>query len=327
MDFQTAKLHFERLFENRMETEEARTFLIDLYTQGETPESIAAAVEVMKSHAVKLNVTPELQPKLIDIVGTGGDCSGTFNVSSTAALLLASMGCFVAKHGNRSITSNSGSADMLEALGIQLNHTPKQQATMLEACGFAFLFAQNHHPAMKHIMPIRKSISHRTIFNLLGPLTNPANVTRQFVGVYDQAFIEPLAEVLKRTGSVASLVASSFDGMDELSIAAPSAITELKDGTLKSYELDPQTLGIPHAPLEAIKGGDGVMNARIAHEILTNQEKGAKRDMVVLNAAAALITEGRARDFKEGLEMGYETLESGQAAKGLAHIIKTSNAL
>jgi len=327
MNYQEAKIEFERLFTGDMDGNEARDFLVDLYERGESVDEIAAAVEVMKAHAVRLEVDPAIKDRLIDIVGTGGDKSGSFNISSTTSLLLTSLGCYVAKHGNRSITSKSGSADMLEKLGIRLDLSVDQQRTMLEESGFTFLFAQNHHPAMKHIMPIRKSIDHRTIFNILGPLTNPADVKKQFVGVYDKNFVEKMAAVLQKSGSTAAMVVASRDGLDELSLGAPSFVAELKSGGIATYELDPQELGFAKAGLEAIKGGECEENAHITREILEGRLKGAKRDIVILNAAAALIVEGAARDYRDGIAMANEAIDSGKAKAALDKIIKVSQSL
>ncbi len=190
--------HFEKLFKNELSPNEAREFLIDLYNRGESGEEIAIASSIMRDHSIKLPISDDLKSKIIDIVGTGGDRSGTFNISTTVSLLLASIGSYVAKHGNRSITSRSGSADLLESLGINLNLTPKQQVKMLEESRFCFMFAINHHPAMKHIMPVRKSIEHRTIFNLLGPLTSPAGAKKYLLGVFSPEYIEKMATALIR---------------------------------------------------------------------------------------------------------------------------------
>lgn len=327
MNYQEAKIEFERLFTGDMNDDEARNFLVELYERGESVDEIAAAVEVMKAHAVRLEVDPSIKDKLIDIVGTGGDKSGSFNISSTTSLLLTSLGCYVAKHGNRSITSKSGSADMLEKLGIRLDLSVDQQRTLLEESGFTFLFAQNHHPAMKHIMPIRKSIDHRTIFNILGPLTNPADVKKQFVGVYDKSFVETMAAVLQKSGSTAAMVVASQDGLDELSLGAPSFVAELKSGGIATYELDPQELGFQKAGLDAIKGGEGEENAHITRSILEGKLNGAKRDIVILNAAASLIVEGSARDYQDGIAMANEAIDSGKAIAALDKIIKISQSL
>jgi len=327
MNYTEAKEQFERLFSNQMAEEEARAFLIDLYDRGESIDELTAAVEVMKSHAIRLEIDPAIKPKLIDIVGTGGDKSGSFNISSTVSLLVTSLGCFVAKHGSRSITSKSGSADVLEKLGIRLDLSIDQEKKMLEECGFTFLFAQAHHPAMKHIMPIRRSISHRTVFNILGPLTNPADVKKQFVGAYDKVFVEKMVQVLQKSGSERAMVAASLDGLDELSLGAPSFVGELKNGTVTTYELDPQSLGFAKAGLDAIKGGESDENAHITKSILNGTMKGAKRDIVLLNSAAALIVEGLARDFQDGIQMAAEAIDSGKAKAALEKIIRVSQAL
>ena len=327
MNYEEAKVQFERLFTAQMVEEEARQFLIELYERGESVDELTAAVEVMKAHAVKLEVNSSIKDNLIDVVGTGGDKSGSINVSSTVCLLLSSLGCYVAKHGNRSITSKSGSADMLEKLGIRLDLPVEKQRRLLEETGFTFLFAQNHHPAMKHIMPVRKSIPHRTIFNFLGPLTNPADVKKQFVGVYDKSFVEKMAAVLQKSGSTAAMVVSSGDGLDELSLGAPSFVAELKNSTISTYELDPQSLGFEKSGLEAIKGGEGEENAHITRSILEGKLNGAKRDIVILNTAASLVVEGMARDYQDGIQMAGEAIDSGKAKTALEKIIKVSQSL
>jgi anthranilate phosphoribosyltransferase len=327
MTYTATKAVFEQLFNNEMEKTTARNFLVAMYDRGETVEEITAAAEVMRAHSVKLDIKEELQDKLLDIVGTGGDKSGSFNISSTCSLILASADAYVAKHGNRSITSNSGSADMLEAIGIRLDLDVNQQTTLLEETGFTFLFAGNHHPAMKHIIPIRKSIPHRTIFNILGPLTNPAGVKKQFVGSYDKEFVSPMAQVLAKTGSTHCLVASSYDGLDELSLSAPSFITQIHDGLKKEYELDPQSLGFEHSTLEDIKGGDAKENAAITLSLLKGEEQGPKRDIILLNCAAALIVNGNVNDFQSGIAYAKELIDSKKAYNKLQNIIKVSGAL
>ena len=324
MTYQEAKSAFEAIFSGTMEAEEAKSLLIAMYEAGESADEIRAAVEVMRSHSLKLPVPAELEGKLIDNCGTGGDKSGSYNVSTTVSILVASIGCYVAKHGNRSITSKSGSADMLEALGINLGLSPEQQATMLGETGFAFLFAQQYHPAMKHVMPIRKSIPHRTLFNLLGPMTNPADVTRQFIGVYDGDYTQRVAEVLRDTGSVRAMVAHGMDGLDEISIGAVSRISELKNGEVTTYELDPQAYGIKRADLDEISGGNAQENAFITKSLLSGRTTGPKRDILLLNAAASLMVDDKARDMKEGLEMAADAIDSGKAEAKLNQIIQVS---
>ena len=326
MTKQEAKEKFEKLFRNEMSEEEAKQFLVKLYEKGESAAEIAAAAEVMREHSVKLPVSEELREKLIDIVGTGGDKSNSFNISSTTALLISSIGSFVAKHGNRSITSKSGSADMLEALGINLNLTPENQVKMLEEVGFTFIFAINHHPAMKHIMPIRKSLNHRTIFNILGPLTNPAGAKKYLLGVFSPEFIEPVASALTLMDVKSAMVVSSLDGMDEISIAAPTKALYYDGMRLRDMEIRPDAYGMV-GKKEDLIGGDAKENAKITRGILSGEIKGPKRDAVLLNAAAALFVDGKVSGIDEGIEMAKEAIESKKAINHLEKIIEVSQKL
>ena len=321
------KQQFEKLFNNEMPTEEARQFLIDLYEKGESGSDIAAAASVMREYSIKLSLSDELREKAIDIVGTGGDKSGSFNISTTVSLLLASMGRVVAKHGNRSITSNSGATDVLEALGINLDLSIENKIKMLEETGFCFFPATDHHPAMKHIMPIRKSIEHRTIFNLLGPLTNPAGARKYLLGVFDPAYIKRMAEALLELDTKRAYVVSSHDGMDELSLAGNSSFAYVESNRISEGEINPEALGFTLAPKEAILGGDANVNAQITRDIFSGVEQGAKRDIIVLNAAFALFVDGNVRDIQEAIAMAKEGLDSGKAAKHLEFISDVSNKL
>jgi anthranilate phosphoribosyltransferase len=327
MNYQEARHWFDLLFQNRIDEDEARLVLIEMHKRGESEEELAAAASVMREHSIKVPLEKVLRDRVIDVVGTGGDKSGSFNISSTVALVLASLDCVVAKHGNRAITSNSGSADMLEALGINLNLDNLHQATMLEECGFTFMFAINHHPAMRHIMPIRRSIPHGTIFNILGPLTNPAGATKYLLGVYPQSFLSPIAKALSLLKSPSSLVVSSRDGMDELSISGVSDGIRVLGEEMETLEIDPEALGLKRYPFEAIKGGDAVQNAAITRAIFEGEEQGGKKEIILLNTAAALWVEGSARDLKEGVAMAKMAIESGRAKEKLAHIIHVSNSL
>jgi len=323
MDYNEAIITFSKLFEGKMPEAEAKELLLALYEEGESADEIAAAASVMREHAIKLPVNPELQEKLIDNCGTGGDKSNSFNVSTTASLLLAACGCHVAKHGNRSITSKSGSADMLEVLDINLSLAPSEQVKMLEEVGFTFIFAQNHHPAMKTIMPIRKSLSHRTIFNILGPLTNPAGVKKQLIGVFSDEYIGRIATALEILGSKNTMVVSSKDGMDEISIC---------DVTYANYKgkelmIDPQEFGLKLAKKEFIMGGDARENAIITQGVLQGDIKDAKKDIVLINTAAALMVDGKARDMQDGFEIARDAIDSGKAWEHLRQIIKVSNQL
>jgi len=310
-----------------MSEEKARQFLIGLYEKGETSEDIAAAASVMREHSIKLPLSDELREKAIDVVGTGGDKSGSFNISTTVSLLLASLGCVVAKHGNRSITSNSGSADVLEALGINLNLSVENQIKMLEETGFCFIFAMNHHPAMKHIMPIRKSIDHRTIFNILGPLTNPAGAKKYLLGVFDPSYIKRMAEALLELDTQRAYVVSSYDGMDEISLATNTSFAYVESNRISEGEINPEALGFNRAPKEAILGGDAAFNAQITRDIFSGKERGAKRDIVVLNSAFALFVDGNVRDLEEAIQMAEEGLDSGKAAEHLNKIAEVSQKL
>ncbi|NPA11639.1 MAG: anthranilate phosphoribosyltransferase [Epsilonproteobacteria bacterium] len=326
MDYNQAKEQFIRLFKNEMSQEEAKEFLISLYEKGETPAEIAAAAEVMREFSIKLPVSEELRDKLIDVVGTGGDKSNSFNISSTTALLISSIGSYVAKHGNRSITSKSGSADMLEALGINLNLSPQNQVKMLEEVGFTFIFAINHHPAMKHIMPIRKSLPHRSIFNILGPLTNPAGAKKYLLGVFSVDFIEPVAQALLLMDIKRAMVLSSEDGMDEISAAAPTMAKYYDGVRIRDMKIDPKTYGI-FAKKEDLIGGDAATNAKITRGILSGEIKDAKRDAVLLNAGAALMVDGKANSIQEGMEIAKEAIDSKKAINHLEKIIEVSNKL
>jgi anthranilate phosphoribosyltransferase len=321
------KKRFEDLFEDRLSVDEARELLIELYKKGESAKDIAVVASVMRENSIKLDLPEELRAKSIDIVGTGGDKSGSFNISTTVSLLLSSVGCVVAKHGNRSITSKSGSADLLEALGINLNLGKEAQLKMLEEVGFAFIFAMNHHLAMKHIMPIRRSIEHRTIFNILGPLTNPSGASKYLLGVFEPSFIKKMADALVELGATRAFVVSSYDGMDEISICDKSAFAYIENGRVLEGEIDPQRYGLKLASKEAILGGEAKDNAIITKDILSGKERGAKRDIVLLNGAFALFADGRVRDIKEGIEMLEAQLDSQKALKHLEKIIETSQRL
>ncbi|MDD5158613.1 MAG: anthranilate phosphoribosyltransferase [Sulfuricurvum sp.] len=322
------KSDFEALFEHRMDDNEMREFLLSLSLNEETSsEMIATAAEVMRTHSIILEVPAELKPKLIDVVGTGGDKSGSFNVSSTVALVLAASGAYVAKHGNRSITSKSGSADVLEYLGVKLDLSLEQSSALLQECGFTFLFAQYHHPAMKFIMPIRRSIPEKTIFNILGPLTNPVGLSKILLGVFDEVFVPKMAEAARTLGMHSAIVVSSREKMDEISISDITYAGHLKNGVIDYFEIDPQMVGIKKAPFEAILGGEAEQNAQILTNILNNRATDPQRDMVLINAAYALVAEGMARDVQEGLEIAKETLLSGKAAKKLDQIVSVSSKL
>jgi len=322
------RIAFNRLFEGDMNAEEMREFLLGLQLNEETSvESIAVAAEVMRSHAITLPISEKLREKSMDIVGTGGDKIGSFNISSTVAILVAACGGYVAKHGSRSITSKSGSADLLEVLGINLNMSLHKSAKLLEEVGFTFMFAANHHPAMKFIVPVRKTIPDKTIFNILGPLTNPAGVKKSMLGVFDKVFLPKIAQALQQNGSKSHLVVSSKEGMDEISISDITYAAELKEGVNHEFIIDPQEYGIQKAPLSAIIGGDAKQNAQILYNIFDNNATEAQRDIVLLNAGASLMVSGLVSDIPDGIEMAKEALLKGHAKEKLRQIVEISNKL
>lgn len=325
--FNAAKLKFDDIFENRLPEDEVREYLVELYERRETAAEIAGAASAMREHLIPLPVHYDLKEKLIDNCGTGGDGSNSFNISTTVSILLASCGCYVAKHGNRSITSKSGSADMLEALGINLNLSLENSAKMLEDVGFTFMFAQNHHPCMKYIMPIRKSIPHRTIFNILGPLSNPATVSKQLIGVFDKSYINKLAYAMDMLDTKRSIIVSSNDGMDEISISDITYATSLFNGRITDFEINPEHYGMSMGDKNEILGGDAIFNAKLTSDLLSKKLIGSKLNIVLLNAAAALIVDEKARDFQEGIEIARGAIMSGKAKEKLEQIIKVSNQL
>jgi len=328
MTFNEAKEQFTLLFNHEMNDSQMLDFLVGMKLDEHTSvEAIAAAAEVMRSNAIPLPISEEIRHKALDIVGTGGDKIGSFNISSTVAILVAASGSYVAKHGSRSVTSKSGSADMFEKLGVRLDMSIESSARLLEESGFTFMFAQNHHPAMKFIMPVRKSIPDKTIFNILGPLTNPAGVEKSLLGVFDKSFVPKMAEALKINGAKSTMVVSSKEGMDEISISDISYASRLHNGQVHEFEINPQDYGIKLAPLKAIVGGDASFNAGILHNIFDSRATDAQRDIVLINAASALMVDGIARDIQDGLEIAREVLKMGKAKEKLKQIIEISNKL
>lgn len=325
--FNETKLKFDDIFENKLSQEEIREYLLNLYEVGETASQLAGAASAMREHLIPLPISEELRQKSIDVVGTGGDKSYSFNISSTVSILLSACGCYVAKHGNRSVTSKSGSADMLEALGMNLNLSLENTAKMLEETGFAFMFAANHHPAMKYITPVRKTIPHRTIMNIVGPLSNPAGVEKQVIGVFDKNYINKIAAALDILDSKRAMILSSNDGMDEISVSDITHATLLLNGKITDIEINPENYGIPLSSKEDIVGEGPEFNAKLTRDILSKKIVGAKLDIVLLNTAAALIVDEKARDFKDGIDMAKEAIISGAAQNKLEQIIKVSKQL
>jgi anthranilate phosphoribosyltransferase len=294
--------------------------LMALRVRGETIDEITGAVTTMRAKMVRV----EAPPDAIDVVGTGGDASGSYNISTCAALIVAGAGVPVAKHGNRALSSRSGAADVLAALGVNIDLNPAQISRCIREAGIGFMFAPAHHPAMKNVAATRVELATRTIFNLLGPLSNPAGVRRQMVGVFSRQWTEPLAQVLKNLGAERVWVVHGSDGLDEITTAGPTAVTALENGAVRSFEISPEDVGLPKVKPEALRGGDASANAKAVQDVLEGK-KGAFRDVALFNAAAALVVAGKAKDIKAGFDLATKSLDSGEAEGRLDRLIVVSN--
>lgn len=298
-------------------------FLAALSTKSakaETTGEIAGCAKAMREHATHVNTDFDL----FEIVGTGGDNAGSFNISTTSAIVAAAGGMKVSKHGNRAASSKCGTADCLEALGVNIEEAPVKCRELLEKVGICFFFAQKYHNSMKYVGAIRKELGFRTVFNILGPLTNPAHPKRQLLGVYDEYLIEPLAKVLMELGVKRGMVVYGMDKLDEISLSAHTKVCEIKDGSLHTYEIKPEDFGLSHCKKEDLAGGDPKENAAITLSILEG-EKGAKRDAVLLNAGAALYIGEKAKSIQEGINLAARLIDSKKALKVLEDFIKVSN--
>ena len=316
-----AETAFAALFDGDATPAQMGGFLMALRTRGETVDEIAAAASVMRArcHAVRAPLGA------MDIVGTGGDGKGTLNISTATAFVVAGAGVVVAKHGNRNLSSKSGAADALTELGLDVMVGPEVVETCLREAGIGFMMAPMHHPATRHVAPARLELGTRTLFNVLGPLTNPAGVRRQLSGTYSPDLVRPMAEVLLALGSEAAWLVHGGDGTDEISIAAPTRVAALGDGAIAEFEVHPEDAGLAPHPFEAILGGTPADNAR-AFRALLSGEAGAYRDAVLLNAAAALIVAGRAADLKAGVEIARESIDSGAASRKLDALVRLTAA-
>jgi anthranilate phosphoribosyltransferase len=307
-------------------------FLVALHMKGETVEEIVGFAEAIRAAAIPLEVVRNStvdvsgteRDALVDTCGTGGDASGTFNISTATALVVAGAGVRVAKHGNRSVTSKCGSADVMEALGVNINLPPSQIATCLDKVGIAFLFAPAMHSAMRYVQPARRELRLRTVFNLLGPLTNPARASAQVVGVYSSDLVEKLAEALSMLGLHRALVVHGHDGLDEVTITTSTRIAEVREGTVRSYEVAPEEFNFERATMSEISGGDATENARIIRDVLKGTPS-ARRDIVLLNAAAALVAASRANHLAEALPLAAASIDSGRAATKLEALVRFTN--
>ena len=295
--------------------------LTALSLKGETTEEITGSAAGMRRHCVKLLHEMDV----LEIVGTGGDNANSFNISTTSALVIAAGGVPVAKHGNRAASSKCGAADVLEALGVKITLPPEESARLLKEINICFLFAQNYHLAMKYVAPIRKELSIRTVFNILGPLTNPAGANRELMGVYEESLVEPLAQVMSRLGVVRGMVVYGQDRLDEISMSAPTSVCEIREGWFQSYEITPERFGYSRCDKSELVGGTPAENAVITRDILTGKECGAKRQAVCLNAGAALYIGGGAVSMEDGVRMAESLIDSGAALKKLDEFVRESN--
>ena len=296
-------------------------YLTALALKGETIDEITASAAGMRAHCIKLLHNLDV----LEIVGTGGDGSNSFNISTTSSLVIAAGGVPVAKHGNRAASSKSGAADVLETLGVKITLTPERSAEILKKINICFLFGQNYHIAMKYVAPIRKELGIRTVFNILGPLSNPAGANMELMGVYDQSLVEPLAQVMANLGVNRGMVVYGQDSLDEISMCAPTSVCEIRDGKFTSYEITPEQFGYERCEKGALTGGTPAENAEITKAILKGEEKGPKRQAVCLNAGAALYIAGKAASIEEGVKLAESLIDSGAALKKLGEFVEETN--
>ena len=312
---------FDRMMSGEATPSQMGALLMALRLRGETVDEITGAVTTMRAKMLKVAAPPDA----IDVVGTGGDASGSYNISTCAAFVVAGAGVPIAKHGNRALSSRSGAADVLGALGVKIDLSPSEITRCIYEAGVGFMFAPAHHPAMKNVGPTRVELGTRTIFNLLGPLSNPAGVKRQMVGVFSRQWVEPLAQVLKNLGSERAYVVHGSDGLDEITTSGPTSVAALIDGKVTTFEIKPEDVGLAKARPEDLRGGDAEANASALMDVLKGK-KGPLRDIAILNAAAALVVADKARDLKEGVALAAKSVDSGEAEGRLDRLIAVSNA-
>ena len=318
---QEAAAAFDRMMSGEATPSQMGGLLMSLRVRGETVDEITGAVTTMRAKMLGVKAPPGA----VDVVGTGGDASGSFNISTCAAFIVAGAGVPVAKHGNRALSSKSGAADVLQALGVKIDLTAEQVGACIRDAGIGFMFAPAHHPAMKNVGPTRVELGTRTIFNLLGPLSNPASVKRQMIGTFSKHWIEPMAQVLKNLGSESVWVVHGSDGLDEITTSGPTSVAALDKGAIQTFEITPADIGLARSKAEALRGGDADHNSRALLDVLKGK-RGAFRDVALMNAAAALVVAGRATDLKGGAEIARKSIDSGEAEGRLDRLIAVSNA-
>lgn len=312
LEADSAESIMSEIISGQIRPEQVGAFLATLHFRPPTSRMLAGFARAFRKHTVSVPLNPEIANDVVDVCGTGGDGLQSFNVSTAVAFVTAASGQPVAKHGNRAVSSRCGSFDVLEALGVPFADTPEEATQSLRRHRLAFMYAPSFHPALRELTPVRRALGFRTVFNVLGPLLNPAGVRRQLVGVYSPDLVEPVAETLGELGAIEAMVVHGADGADELSISAPTKIAHLRDGRVQIRTVAPENFGLNRAVPESIAGADPMQNARILANVLSG-EPGPRRDMVILNAAAALVVGGRAHDLQEGVKIARTTLESGKA--------------
>jgi anthranilate phosphoribosyltransferase len=317
---ETAYEAFDSMMSGEVTPSQIGALLMGLRMRGETVDEITGAVTAMRAKMLTVDAPDDA----VDVVGTGGDASGSYNISTCAAFIVAGAGAPVAKHGNRALSSRSGAADVLTALGVKIDISPEKISACIRDAGIGFMFAPSHHPAMKHVGPTRVELGTRTIFNLLGPLSNPAGVRRQMVGVFSRQWVEPLAHVLKNLGSVQAWVVHGSDGLDEITTSGATAVAALSGGAVTTFEIAPEDVGLTRVKPEALRGGDAEANAAALKAVLQGQ-KGPYRDIAVLNAAAALVVAGKAATLGDGVKLAGHTIDTGGAEAALQRLIAVSN--
>jgi len=322
LDFDTAKAVMGEMMDGTATHAQMGAFLTALRMKGESIDEITGSALAMREKSLHLN---QEVLDVMDIVGTGGDEVGTFNISTTTAFVVAAGGVPVAKHGNRSVSSKSGAADVLEKLGINIAISAEHSREILEEINLCFMFAQTYHSSMKHCAPVRREMGVRTIFNILGPLANPAGANMQLMGVYDENLVEPLAKVLSNLGVQRGMVVHGCDGLDEATLTTRTKVCEIEKGVLRSYYIDPEELGLKRCTLAELIGGDAGENAKITRSILNGTEQGAKRDIVILNAALCLYLAGKAVTIKNAIPLAQELIDSGAAVNILEEFARLSN--
>jgi anthranilate phosphoribosyltransferase len=318
-----AERALEEIMEGAANPAVTAALLTALRVRGESVGEIVGFARAMRRFAQKV----EAPEGVVDTCGTGGDAKGTINISTAAAFVARGAGVIIAKHGNRAATSQAGSADVLEALGAEIGLEPKEVGRCIEEVGIGFMFARTHHPAMRHVVPVRAELPFRTVFNLLGPLTNPAGAKRQLIGVFGGDYVRPMAEALRELGAEKALVVHGADGLDEITVTGPTLVAEVSDGGVTEYKVSPEQLGLSRHDPDGLLGGDAHLNARVLKDVLSGEEVGAARDVVLLNAGAAVYVNGKAKTIEEGVRLAGESIQSGAATEALEDFVRATRRL